>query len=94
MDQGRSTGAQQPDGLRERIVSRSDSTGSRDALIATGEGGIKDEAGKDKKTFGRTPDGTGGCHLIDLCVWAQEGFLDLVLLGRYAMRTFFFPCPS
>lgn len=62
MDQGRSTGAQQPDGLRERILSRSDSTGSRDALTATGEIEIKDEAGKDKKTFGRTPDGTGRCQ--------------------------------
>lgn len=59
MDQGRSTGAQQSDGLRERIVSRSDSTGSRDALTATAEFEVEDEAGKEKKTFGRTPDGTG-----------------------------------
>lgn len=59
MDQGHSTGAQQPDGLRERIVSYPDSTGGRDALTATGEVEIKDDAGKDKKTFGRTPDGTG-----------------------------------
>lgn len=72
MDQGRSTGAQQPDGLRERIVSHSDSTGSRDALTATGEVEIKDEASKDKKTFGRTPDGTSRCHPIDLACVLQE----------------------
>jgi phosphatidylethanolamine N-methyltransferase len=59
MDQGRSTGAQQPDGLRERNVPRPDSTEGCDALTATGELEAKDEAGKDKKTFGRTPDGTG-----------------------------------
>ncbi|KAJ5098170.1 hypothetical protein N7532_005171 [Penicillium argentinense] len=58
MDQGRSTGALQTDGLRERITSRPDSTGGRDALTALGEAEIKDAAGKDKKTFGRTPDGT------------------------------------
>ncbi|KAJ5159727.1 Phosphatidylethanolamine N-methyltransferase [Penicillium canariense] len=58
MDQGRSTGAQQPDGLRERLISRPDSTEGRDALTATGELEAKDDAGKDKKTFGRTPDGT------------------------------------
>ncbi|KAJ5587084.1 uncharacterized protein N7459_002849 [Penicillium hispanicum] len=57
MDQGRSTGAQQPDGLRERVP-HSDSTRSRDALTATGDVEIKDEVGKDKKAFGRTPDGT------------------------------------
>lgn len=58
MDQGRSTGAQQPNGLRERIP-HSDSIGSRDALTATGDVEIKDGVGKDKKAFGRTPDGTG-----------------------------------
>lgn len=58
MDQGRSTGALQPEGLRERIQ-RPNSTGGRDALNAHGEAEIKDAAGKDKKTFGRTPDGTG-----------------------------------
>lgn len=63
MDQGRSTGAQQPEGLRERNVPRPDSTGGRDALTATGELEAKDEAGKDKKTFGRTPDGTGRCSV-------------------------------
>ncbi|KAJ5980757.1 Phosphatidylethanolamine N-methyltransferase [Penicillium waksmanii] len=57
MDQGRSTGALQPEGLRERIQ-RPDSTGGRDALNAHGEAEIKDAAGNDKKTFGRTPDGT------------------------------------
>jgi phosphatidylethanolamine N-methyltransferase len=59
MDQGRSTGALQPDGLRERNVSRLDSTGGRDALASHAELEIKDADGKDKKTFGRTPDGTG-----------------------------------
>lgn len=59
MDTGRSTGAQHPDGLRERNVSRPDSTGGRDALTAVGEIEIKDGTGKDQKTFGRTPDGTG-----------------------------------
>jgi len=72
MDQGRSTGAQQPDGLRERNVPRPNSTGGRDALTATGELEPKDEVGKDKKTFGRTPDGTGGFQscfqfIIALC---------------------------
>lgn len=63
MEQGRSTGALQPEGLRERIQ-RPDSTGGRDALTATGEAEIKDAAGKDKKTFGRTPDGTGKANLL------------------------------
>lgn len=70
MDQGRSTGAQQPDGLRERNVPRPNSTGAGDALTAIGELEAKDEAGKDKKTFGRTPDGTGRCLLsvpVDYC---------------------------
>lgn len=70
MDQGLSTGAQQPDGLRERNVPRPNSTGAGDALTATGELEAKDEAGKDKKTFGRTPDGTGRCLLsvlVDYC---------------------------
>ncbi|KAJ5670412.1 Phosphatidylethanolamine N-methyltransferase [Penicillium maclennaniae] len=57
MDTGRSTGAQQPDGLRER-VSRPDSTGGRDALNASGEIDIRKGNGKDQKTFGRTPAGT------------------------------------
>ena len=64
MDQGRSTGAQQPDGLRERIVSPSDSTPGPDTLAAHGEAEIKDGDGKDKKTFGRTPDGTGRFDFI------------------------------
>lgn len=60
MDQGRSTSAQQPNRLRERIVSRPDSTTGSEPLIATGEmEAVKDRSGKDKKTFGRTPDGTG-----------------------------------
>lgn len=63
MDQGRSTGALQPEGLRERIQ-RPDSTGGRDALTAHGEAEIKDAAGKDKKTFGRTPDGTGKANIL------------------------------
>jgi hypothetical protein len=63
MDQGRSTGAQQPKGLRERNVQRPNSTGGRDALTATGELEAKNESGKDKKTFGRTPDGTGRCSV-------------------------------
>jgi phosphatidylethanolamine N-methyltransferase len=58
MDHGLSTGAQQThDGLRER-VSRLDSTG-RDALVASGEAEFNDKSGKELKTFGRTPDGTG-----------------------------------
>ncbi|KAJ5279133.1 hypothetical protein N7478_004505 [Penicillium angulare] len=57
MDQGHSTGTLKPDGLRERMVSRLDSTGGRDALTSRGEVEIKDANGKDKKTFGRTPDG-------------------------------------
>lgn len=66
MEQGLSTGAQQPDGLRERFVSHSNSTEGRDALTAHGEAEVKDEAGKDKKTFGRTPDGTGMCFSTTL----------------------------
>ncbi|KAJ5803213.1 Phosphatidylethanolamine N-methyltransferase [Penicillium pulvis] len=58
MDQGHSTGALQPDGLRERNVSRLDSTGGRDALASHAELENKDANGKDKKTFGRTPNGT------------------------------------
>ncbi|EPS32769.1 hypothetical protein PDE_07729 [Penicillium oxalicum 114-2] len=59
MDQGRSTSAQQPNRLCERIVSRPDSTTGSEPLIATGEmEAVKDRSGKDKKTFGRTPDGT------------------------------------
>ncbi|KAJ5945575.1 Phosphatidylethanolamine N-methyltransferase [Penicillium verhagenii] len=57
MDQGHST-ALQPDGLRERNVSHLDSTGGRDALASHAELENKDADGKDKKTFGRTPDGT------------------------------------
>ncbi|KAJ5740331.1 hypothetical protein N7493_000203 [Penicillium malachiteum] len=57
MDQGRSTGALQPDGLRERVP-HLDSTGGRDALASHAEVEIKNTDGKDKKTFGRTPDGT------------------------------------
>lgn len=62
MDQGLSTGAHQDiDGLRERNT-RVDSTVGREALTAMGEVEIKDKEGKDGKelkTFGRTPDGTG-----------------------------------
>lgn len=62
MDQGLSTGAHQDiDGLRERNI-RVDSTVGREALTAFGEVEIKDKEGKDGKelkTFGRTPDGTG-----------------------------------
>ncbi|KAJ5102075.1 hypothetical protein NUU61_004297 [Penicillium alfredii] len=58
MDQGLSTGAHQStDGLRERNVTRPDSTTGRDALTATGEAEVWDK-GKEMKTFGRTPDGT------------------------------------
>lgn len=88
MDQGRSTGAQQPEGLRERIVSHSDSTGSRDALTATGEVEIKEETGKDKKTFGRTPDGTGRWHLNDLCVCAQWEVVRITILEHDVMKTY------
>lgn len=80
MDQGRSTGAQQPDGLRERNVPRPNSTGAGDALTATGELEAKDEAGKDKKTFGRTPDGTGRCLLSFLVEYYQ-------LLAKFCIAT-------
>jgi hypothetical protein len=69
MDTGRSTGAQQPGGLRERNVSRPDSTGGRDALTATGEVEIKDGTGKDQKTFGRTPDGRGKLHSLPVAFY-------------------------
>lgn len=68
MDQGHSTGTLQPDGLRERIASRLDSTGGRDALTSHAELEIKDAEGKDKKTFGRTPDGTGMSNSVVLSI--------------------------
>lgn len=40
-------------------MSHLDSTGGRDALASHAELENKDANGKDKKTFGRTPDGTG-----------------------------------
>lgn len=61
MDRGLSTGTHQADdGLRERTVaSQSSSAPGLEALTATGEGEVKDKAGKGKKTYGRTPDGKG-----------------------------------
>ncbi|KAF7165976.1 hypothetical protein CNMCM5623_009946 [Aspergillus felis] len=59
MDRGLSTGTHQADGgLRERAAaSQSSSPPGLEALTATGEGEVKDKAGKEKKTYGRTPDG-------------------------------------
>ncbi|KAE8140619.1 Phosphatidylethanolamine N-methyltransferase [Aspergillus pseudotamarii] len=60
MDRGLSTSTRIDDeGLRERhVASQSTSTLSPEALTATGDVELKDKAGKDCKTFGRTPDGT------------------------------------
>ena len=61
MDRGLSTGTHLgDDGLRERNpTSQSQSPLGTGALTAAGEVEAKDSANKDKKTFGRTPDGTG-----------------------------------
>jgi phosphatidylethanolamine N-methyltransferase len=61
MDRGLSTGTRQEDGgLRERtMASQSSSAPGLEALTATGEGEVKDKAGKGKKAYGRTPDGKG-----------------------------------
>lgn len=63
MDRGLSTGTNsEPNGLRERNVAAQPSStivDAPDALAASGEVDIKDESGKELKTFGRTPDGTG-----------------------------------
>lgn len=63
MDRGLSTSTRIDDeGLRERnVTSQSTSTLSPEALTATGDVELKDKTGKDCKTFGRTPDGTGTC---------------------------------
>ncbi|PWY89004.1 phosphatidylethanolamine methyltransferase [Aspergillus heteromorphus CBS 117.55] len=60
MDRGLSTGTHfGDDGLRERNPpSQSESILSSEALTAAGEVEAKDSANNDKKTFGRTPDGT------------------------------------
>jgi hypothetical protein len=83
MDEGLSTGTHLSDGLRERNI-RTDSTVSREALTAMGEVEVKDKDGKELKTFGRTPDGTGklataikfiyfpGCHTVFLSPWAID----------------------
>ena len=77
MDQGRSTGALQPEGLRERIASHLDSTGGSNALNDHGEVKGKDGDGKDRKTFGRTPDGKGMLASLghscssEYCEWAR-----------------------
>lgn len=49
------------DGLRERNVASQQAAlnAGRAVLANMAEGEVKDEEGKDKKTFGRTPDGTG-----------------------------------
>lgn len=90
MDQGRSTGALQPEGLRERIQ-RPDSTAGREALNAHGEADIKDAAGKDKKTFGRTPDGTGRFPRAP-----EECIIAVAIAWRPAsnlLLSFHFRCP-
>lgn len=60
MDRGLSTGTHNDnEGLRERpVASQSASTLSPEALTATGDVEPKD-TGKELKTYGRTPDGTG-----------------------------------
>ncbi|RAH49810.1 phosphatidylethanolamine N-methyltransferase [Aspergillus brunneoviolaceus CBS 621.78] len=61
MDRGLSTGSNLGEtGLRERttMASQSNSIANAEALSATGEVEAKDDAQKDKKTFGRTPGGT------------------------------------
>lgn len=62
MDRGLSTGTHigDDDGLRERFQSsQSDSSLGAGALTAAGEVEAKDGTSQNKKTFGRTPDGTG-----------------------------------
>ncbi|PYH43985.1 phosphatidylethanolamine N-methyltransferase [Aspergillus saccharolyticus JOP 1030-1] len=61
MDRGLSTGSTLgEDRLRERtnLASQSEAIANSQALTATGEVEAKDDAQKDKKTFGRTPGGT------------------------------------
>ncbi|RAL14942.1 phosphatidylethanolamine N-methyltransferase [Aspergillus homomorphus CBS 101889] len=61
MDRGLSTGSNLGEhALRERTVavSQPDPMAKSEALTATGEVEAKDDAQKDKKTFGRTPGGT------------------------------------
>ncbi|GLA32058.1 phosphatidylethanolamine N-methyltransferase [Aspergillus phoenicis ATCC 13157] len=60
MDRGLSTGTHiGDDGLRERFqASQSDSSLGAGALTAAGEVEAKDGTSQNKKTFGRTPDGT------------------------------------
>ncbi|OJJ51183.1 hypothetical protein ASPZODRAFT_127210 [Penicilliopsis zonata CBS 506.65] len=67
MDQGASTGAHRNDeGLRERVIDSSsvDDLAGRKALAAAAELEVKDKHGRDRKTYGRTPDGTGKTGLI------------------------------
>lgn len=60
MDRGLSTGtANESDGLRARTAPPQSNAANSGALATAGELDSKDKAGKDLKTFGRTPDGTG-----------------------------------
>lgn len=76
MDDSQSTSTHRADdGLRERNVASQQAAlnAGQAALTSLAEGEVNDKEGKEKKTFGRTPDGTGEYYLPWNVFWTGPG---------------------